>query len=1133
MVQVVHLSSGIDIYNRTSIPFKIAVYKDGDAFDVGTCEGQNLRSAGAGSSKGKASKQSRRSGVPLGLVSQFRSDFDQRKDAMIALSFSPQIYFGQHDWELVGGTKLRMNGNSFALANSSLDRFEITCRPVNPKNPTDLDAPRDLSSFVFQAIISMMLVDGKDPFIEVAIEPRSFLTNKIPVKIDVKTPMPHVFSSLQRDLVYGDDLIHSIESGESLEIFSPGPSIAVVLKISDLPVGGASTDWISGGWVDLPLIPEFRMREPLECSFPFVQKSMDPLSLSRSKGIDFFIAQGSTSLENLSFSNKKSGSSSTSDSIELLSPPSLNEDWLNFFVTVHSFAIDHTGDLLFEQLVPSSGATFHRSSTGIESHRTSISALQSPPTSAFSSHNYKGRVSLLPHSDVEIRLLHLSMDGDDGLRKSSPFRIDDISICDGGIDSTPVKWEDSTLSGFYTYRQLITSYQSEIHVIPEYIIFNGSKNHAVCIRQPSGVEAFINAGGVAPLRRQGRETASIKLEYPELGAFSNPLRIDALGLRVAILMSRNGLIVGSVALQNVVGDRNSRFVVKIGEVNSGSLAERLNSSSPYVMLRDDYFRFRIKWSELKMTLNEARPLSESKQAFIENALDHLQKVSTPVKSEKTAMLSPTSTWVESRENYINQKKEAQQDDSEKPVCTILFARFTVDWQRVFKDEGPNRLKSERDTVESSERSQFAMVIHSVEIRDETVGSAFPVVFDSTSQLASFFDLCVRFRGQGNSELVVIDLFDLNLSHVNGVSEKMYLNTDEDFVWKVLDLADRILVAAAEFAGVDVQLHWDDEQDGYVVAITEKTSYSSELAEYTPPRSDTIYHIKKTRVSPFKIVVSFKRNPQSSRYKLYRGVKGANIMNYFTRRLKFKIDKAELAFSQFEVSDVKGPPDRFIELITTVYLSKMKSKVVTIMTAASFQDWKFLASRESGDDAYKEGDIMRATGNIAGTTADFVFKGAGQGIGSGVSTVASSLGDGIEAATSAIGVRSLGAGVNSLVTGVGDGVGDTISGVGTGAGKVLKSVGQGAGQAFGGVAGGVMLVGEGLGKGLTKGDGRALASGLIQGGAAVGSGVGQGLESVATGTVEGVMNVGQGLFSGVRNVGRGIGGAFTGKKTTKK
>ena len=84
-----------------------------------------------------------------------------------------------------------------------------------------------------------------------------------------------------------------------------------------------------------------------------------------------------------------------------------------------------------------------------------------------------------------------------------------------------------------------------------------------------------------------------------------------------------------------------------------------------------------------------------------------------------------------------------------------------------------------------------------------------------------------------------------------------------------------------------------------------------------------------------------------------------------------------------------------------------------------------------------------------------------------------------------------------------------------------------------VAGGVLLAGKGLGKGITQGDGRAVATGLMQGGAAVGTGVGQGIESVVTGTAQGVLNVGQGLFSGAKNVGKGFGGAFLGKKNSKK
>jgi hypothetical protein len=231
-----------------------------------------------------------------------------------------------------------------------------------------------------------------------------------------------------------------------------------------------------------------------------------------------------------------------------------------------------------------------------------------------------------------------------------------------------------------------------------------------------------------------------------------------------------------------------------------------------------------------------------------------------------------------------------------------------------------------------------------------------------------------------------------------------------------------------------------------------------------------------------------------------------------------------------------------------------------VTAASFQDWKRLASRDSGEDGFIEGDLSRAAGNITGSAVGYAFRRSGKELGSGVTTLTSSIGSGIESASSAIGVGALGAGVNSLVSGIGSGVGDTISGVGSGAGRVFQGAGQGLGHVVGGgmclsfyfyvlcirlltevfsnfdvnpcsqVTGGALLVGKGAMEGITKGDGRAAASGLAQGAASIGAGVGQGVESVVTGAAEGVLQVGQGLFSGVRNVGRGIGGAFSGKRS---
>ena len=98
-----------------------------------------------------------------------------------------------------------------------------------------------------------------------------------------------------------------------------------------------------------------------------------------------------------------------------------------------------------------------------------------------------------------------------------------------------------------------------------------------------------------------------------------------------------------------------------------------------------------------------------------------------------------------------------------------------------------------------------------------------------------------------------------------------------------------------------------------------------------------------------------------------------------------------------------------------------------MTAASIQDWKYLAARDDGDDEFVDGDILRVTGNLAGNTANYVLKKASKGLGGGVGAMSNTIGDGIESAADAIGARQVGAGVNSLVSGVGEGVGDAVVG----------------------------------------------------------------------------------------------------------
>lgn len=128
---------------------------------------------------------------------------------------------------------------------------------------------------------------------------------------------------------------------------------------------------------------------------------------------------------------------------------------------------------------------------------------------------------------------------------------------------------------------------------------------------------------------------------------------------------------------------------------------------------------------------------------------------------------------------------------------------------------------------------------------------------------------------------------------------------------------------------------------------------------------------------------------------------------------------------------------------------MKLHVLTLMTAMSLQDWKFLAARAGGNDEFMDGDLVRAAGNLAGNAVNYVLKGSGRGIESVFKRGSSSIGAGIESAATRVGAGVLGSSVNSVVTGVGEGVGEAVSGVGVGAGHLVKGVGRGVGQVFGG------------------------------------------------------------------------------------
>ena len=816
--QVLHLSSAVDVHNCTSVPLRMSVTVEKKDHDIGKCAGHqgdtlNLAASRStpGVTEGKISKASSFFGIPVDLLTD---EGITRK-----LHVSPGA-----DGTLSGELNipsLREAVTQAAAGGPAVKRFDISCR--NPENDQKGESVRAGDPFVLQACLKVSLVDKKCPLIEIFLEPRIAIENKMPIGLTVRTPMPHTFlgkAHVETREAVGDDnaskeVEHELAPGEFVEVFTPGPSIAFSVRCSDPPVGGRTTDWMEGGWTSIPLPVGSSLPEPLKCVFPFAPRSiLDQPDSVEDGGSEFFILESGDDLAKLSQAaeDAPADGAPVGEESSGIPPATQNTATRKVLLMVCNYAVDHTGDVVFE-MVDDKGSRRRKSSTA----SSSGDGTAPWPFSAFSWGTR--RITLLPHGTAHLRMLCQTGEGDEEPRRSRVFGLDDIVVGEGGVESTAIRWEaGNSDSGYFAYRRLVDTNQFEVHVIPEFIVFNGSKEK-ILIKQQNGPEKTIDPGQTAPLRSLPKIGLVVSMKFLGFDGRSAAMRVDSLGLRVGIVKSTDGLPLGSLTVQTLVGNRDSRLVVKLGEVKFGTSLESdsaigsVSQCSSY----SDAMRFRIRWSELHVTLNEKRlldPDDDSNSDFVDLA-----------------------SAISEEHNEIDKK------GTQVPVCTIILQKFTVDWQRTFKDE-ESAEDDRRDALDSSERSQFSAIVHNVRLLDETPNTDFPVVFDSTST-TSFFDVCIRFRGPLSFELAVIDLFDLNLAHSDGKSQKIIVETSEDFLWRVSDVANRILVSTAGLVGIDLRLEWDEQDGGFIISAKDlsREDFGTE-APYAPPRSLKLFHVKQ-------------------------------------------------------------------------------------------------------------------------------------------------------------------------------------------------------------------------------------------------------------------------------------------------
>jgi len=1001
---VLHLSSQVEMYNLSSLPFRIAIFKDDTSQDLGHLSPIKKEKRKNEIREGNEPLSSHAIfGFPAPLISGFAVDSIEN----IQIQLIPVT---NDNSELFGTLIVPPLQQLINMTGPGKDTvFEVSC-----SNWKETPFP----SLVANVRTNVSFTGDSHPFIQLLIEPRAIMVNKLPIKTLVRTPMPHTYRTEGPQHQVDDEsneIVHSLNHNESVEIFTPGPSIALSMKLATSPISGTTTGWTDGVWKIIPLGKTEKLSsQGLRCLFPFEPTSQksNQAPFENIGGIEIFILEEEDASPD--FADKQNSLEGRKENF--------NENSTRTLVfTACNVAVDHSGCVLFKEEF--------ESRIGDDKGKKDQPLFSSPvpvtlfPLSAFPSPRSRRRISLLPRSSRMIRVILQPVEGGTK-RQSKPFTVSDVPLLEG-IDSMPIQWSDNTQSGLFAYREL-TAEGSELHIIPEYIMFNGLNRHFVRIQQISNMPTLLDPLNVtraktitlkpestSQIKRDKSNSIVTQLEIPDLSGVTDPVHVDTVGLKICILKSKvNSEPIGSLAIQTVTGGKDSCLVIKIGALRLKSPQE-IVTPMPTTLIERDYIRFRLRWSEIQVTLKDTgEGQDEGAKAAIQQYLKHHNVDSSDIEKKVTR-----------ERNEFNQDENV--DGKAFPdVAQIILRDLTIDFQHMWNDDGPGHGESER--------SQLLFNIHSIMILDRSPSAENSIVFDSTSK-ENFFDFCVRTRGPLNTDLIIVDLVDLNLAYGDGKPEIITISTSEDLVWRMLDLASRVMTATAELAGVELDLKWDDENGKFKVAISDKRIDDGDdidrVDTYEPPRSDMLYEVRLIRISPFNLLLSFKRKPQSSRYRLIKGVRGARLTNYFTTHLKFTIDKAELRFQGYMAKDIKGPPDRIFDTLKAVYIAQLRSKTLTLLSATNFQDWKYLAGRETGGDEYIRGDLLRVTGNLIGN-------------------LAGTIGGAITAPCRQ--EENSGAKKNNPLVSVGEGVGNVISGVNRGVTGSIQGAGEGIGHAIGGI-----------------------------------------------------------------------------------
>ena len=167
--------------------------------------------------EGELARASSKLGLPVDKMRSYREEWKKTGRFTCELSIFPHVPLTMNDnFELRGDIRFALDRTSLTGSQElHVLQTEAVCRPVPGERQGSISSAE--YSFVVQIRVIGRMVDQMHPCLDIVVEPRALIENKLPIAtITIRTPMPQTYSAHCDSDSQGTT--HDLDPDKSMEI---------------------------------------------------------------------------------------------------------------------------------------------------------------------------------------------------------------------------------------------------------------------------------------------------------------------------------------------------------------------------------------------------------------------------------------------------------------------------------------------------------------------------------------------------------------------------------------------------------------------------------------------------------------------------------------------------------------------------------------------------------------------------------------------------------------------------------------------------------------------------------------------------------------------------------------------------